>query len=149
MVSLVIAVAAFSQIFVGHLVDRKPIKYVWIATLFAQVPFLAVIAMTTETGLLVTAFAMMFMMVGEVPIADTLVARYSDESWRSRIYGVKFLFGLGTGALAAPLVALPHGSSGGFVWLFAIFAALTLVIGVAVFWLPGRAPAAEAALREA
>ena len=47
------------------------------------------------------------------------------------------------------LVALLHGSGGGFVWLFAIFAALTLIIGVAVFWLPGRAPKAEAALREA
>ena len=149
MVSLVIAVAAFAQIVVGYLIDTVSIKYVWIVMLLIQVPLLAVLAMTSEAGMLVVAFAAMLMIIGEVPISDTLVARHTEDAWRSRIYGVKFLFGLGAAALAAPLVALMHGSSGGFVWLFLIFAAMSFVIGVAAFWLPGRARSGEAALTEA
>ena len=84
--------------------------------------------------------------VGEVPISDTLVARYTDESWRSRIYGVKFFFGLGASALAPPLIILLHGPGGGFVWLFLVFAAMAFIVGVAAFWLPGRARPAGVAL---
>ena len=149
MVSLVVAVAAFAQIVVGHLIDKVSIKYVWIVMLFVQVPLLAVLATTSETGMLIVAFAAMLMIVGEVPISDTLVARHTEDSRRPRIYGVKFLFGLGAAALAAPLVALLHGSDGGFIWLFLIFAAMSFAIGVAVFWLPGRARPAAAALTEA
>ena len=36
----------------------------------------------------------------------------------SRIYGGKFLFGLSVSDLAVPLVAVLHGSGGGFVTVF-------------------------------
>jgi len=150
MVFLVLAVSAFGQIIVGHLIDKMRIKYVWIAMLFVQVPLLAVIGMTSEAGMLIVTFAAMLMIIGEVPIADTLVARHTEDAWRSRIYGVKFLFGLGASALAVPLIAVLHGSDGGFMWLFLIFAAMAFVIGVAVFWLPGRArPGRSRAFRSA
>jgi MFS family permease len=141
MVSLVVAVAAFGQIFVGHLIDKVALKYVWIAMLFAQVPLLAVIGMTSEAGMLIVTFAAMVMVVGEVPISDTLVARYTHDSWRSRIYGVKFLFGLGAAALAPSLIFFLHRPDSGFTWLFILFAGMACIVGVAAFWLPGRARA--------
>ncbi|MDA0230861.1 MAG: MFS transporter [Proteobacteria bacterium] len=148
LVSLVIGISAFGKIIVGHLIDRMRIKYVWIGMLFVQVPLLAVIGMTSEAGMLIVTFVAMLMIIGEVPIADTLVARHTDDAWRSRIYGVKFLFGLSASALAVPLVAFLHGSGGGFIWLFLILAAMALVIGIAVFWLPGSARPSSAALSE-
>ena len=115
MVFLVLAVSAFGQIVVGHLIDKMRIKYAWIAMLFVQVPLLAVIGMISEAGMLTVAFAAMLMIIGEVPIADTLVARHTEDSWRSHIYGVKFLFGLGAAALGVLLIAVLHESDGGFV----------------------------------
>jgi hypothetical protein len=74
---------------------------------------------------------------------------HTDDAWRSRIFGVKFLFGLSASALAVPLVAVLHGYGGGFFWLFLILAAMALVIAVAVFWLPGRARPPAAVLSQA
>ncbi len=148
MVSLVVAVAAFAQILVGYLIDKFSIKYVWAVMLFAQVPLLAVLGWTLDHGMLIVSFAAMLMIVGEVPISDTLVARYTTDTRRSRIYGVKFLFGLGAGALAPLLVILLHTPGGGFHWLFVSFAAMALIVAVATFWLPGQKRLDEAAAPE-
>ena len=137
LVSLVIAVAAFSQIGVGWLIDRYPAKPVWIAVLFAQAPLIAAAGMLAGHGLLIVALAMMMVVVGEIPIQDALVTRYTAEGWRARIFGIKFLLGLGASAVAAPLVAGLHGVSGGFMWLFVGLGGSAMLVGIVAFWLPG------------
>ena len=137
LVSLVIAVAAFAQIGVGWLIDRYPAKPVWIAVLFAQAPLIAAAGLLAGHGLLLVAFVMMMVIVGEIPIQDALVTRYTAESWRARIFGVKFLLGLGASAVAAPLVAGLHGVSGGFLWLFVGLGGSAALVGIIAFWLPG------------
>ncbi len=137
LVSLVIAVAAFAQIGVGWLIDRYPAKPVWIAVLFAQAPLIAVAGLLAGHGLLLVAFVMMMVIVGEIPIQDALVTRYTAEGWRARIFGVKFLLGLGASAVAAPLVAGLHGVSGGFLWLFVGLGGSAALVGIIAFWLPG------------
>lgn len=119
--ALVIAVAAFAQIGVGWLIDRYPVKPVWIAVLFAQAPLLAAAGLLAGHGLILVALVMM--VVGEISIQDALVTRYTAERWRARTFGIKFLLGLGASAVAAPLVAGLHGTSGGFLWLFVGLAA--------------------------
>ena len=138
LVSLVIAAAAFAQIGVGWLIDRYPAKPVWIVVLFAQAPLIALAGMMAGHGLVVLAFAMMVVVIGEIPIQDALVARYTAERWRARVFGVKFLLGLGAGALAAPLVAGMHGLPEGFAWLFAGLGASAALVGVIAFWLPAE-----------
>ena len=137
LVSLVIAVAAFAQIGVGWLIDRYPAKPIWIAVLFAQAPLIAAAGTLAGHGLIVVALAMMMVVVGEIPIQDALVTRYTAESWRARIFGVKFLLGLGASAVAAPLVAGLHGISGGFLWLFVGLGGSAALVGIIAFWLPG------------
>ena len=137
LVSLVIAVAAFAQIGVGWLIDRYPAKPVWIAVLFAQAPLIAAAGLLAGHGLVIVALAMMMVVVGEIPIQDALVTRYTAESWRARIFGVKFLLGLGASAVAAPLVAGLHGVSGGFLWLFVGLGGSAALVGIIAFWLPG------------
>ena len=133
---MVIAIAAFAQIGVGWLIDRYPAKPVWIAVLFAQAPLIAAAGMLAGHGLIVVALAMMMVVVGEIPIQDALVTRYTAESWRARIFGVKFLLGLGASAVAAPLVAGLHGVSGGFLWLFVGLGGSAALVGIIAFWLP-------------
>ena len=142
LVSLVIAIAAFAQIGVGWMIDRYPAKPVWIAVLFAQAPLIAAAGVLAGHGLIVVALAMMMVVVGEIPIQDALVTRYTAERWRARIFGIKFLLGLGASAVAAPLVAGLHGISGGFLWLFVGLGGSAALVGVIAFWLPGSAAGA-------
>ena len=142
LVSVVIAVAAFAQIGVGWLIDRYPAKPVWIAVLFAQAPLLAAAGLLAGHGLILVALVMMMMVVGEIPIQDALVTRYTAERWRARIFGIKFLLGLGASAVAAPLVAGLHGTAGGFLWLFVGLGGSAALVAVIAFWLPGGTPAA-------
>ena len=139
LVSLVIAVAAFAQIGVGWMIDRYPAKPVWIAVLFAQAPLIAAAGVLAGHGLIVVALAMMMVVVGEIPIQDALVTRYTAERWRARIFGIKFLLGLGASAVAAPLVAGLHGISGGFLWLFVGLGGSAALVGIIAFWLPSGA----------
>ena len=142
LVSLVIAVAAFAQIGVGWLIDRYPAKPVWIAVLFAQAPLIAAAGVLAGHGLLIVALAMMMVVVGEIPIQDALVTRYTAENWRARVFGIKFLLGLGASAVAAPLVAGLHGVSSGFFWLFIGLGGSAALVGLIAFWLPGGAASA-------
>ena len=56
------------------------------------------------------------------------------------------MLGLGVAALGVPLVAYVHQTSGGFAWLFVIYAGLALVIAAtALLLLPGESAPRPAA----
>jgi len=138
MVSLAIGVAAFTQIATGLLVDRFPIKTVWIGALYLQVPLLIVVGLVSQAGLLIAAFALLVIIFGEIPIQDALLTRHTPDHLRSRIFGLKFALALGASALAVPCIAALHAPGGGFIWLFGMLAACALAVGFAAIWLPVR-----------
>ena len=143
LVSLVIAIAAFAQVGVGYLIDKFPIKPIWIGIMLLQAPFLVLAGMTQDVVMVAVSLVMMILILGEVPIQDALVARYARDSWRSRAYAVKFLLALSTAPLAIPIIALLHGAAGDFSLLFIIMGGLALAVAVVALWLP--APRGEPA----
>ena len=145
MVSLVVGVAAFAQIGAGHLIDKFSAKLVWICVLFLQVPLLIVVGMISQVGLLITTFAVLVIVFGEIPIQDALLARHTPDHLRSRIFGLKFALALGASALAVPIIAVLHATDGGFAWLFGMLAACALVVAITAIWLPSRPRHLEAA----
>ena len=109
--------------------------------LLAQPPVFLLAADAEGWPLLIAALAAMALVFGEIPIHETIVARYTADAWRSRAYALKYVLGLGVAALGVPLVAFVYQTSGGFAWLFVIYAGLALVIAAtALLLLPG-APA--------
>ena len=138
MVSLAIGGAACTQIATGLLVDRFPIKTVWIGALYLQVPLLIVVGLVSQAGLLIAAFALLVIIFGEIPIQDALLTRHTPDHLRSRIFGLKFALALGASALAVPIIAALHAPGGGFIWLFAMLAGCALTVGFAAIWLPMR-----------
>ena len=136
MVSLVIAIAAFAQIGIGHLVDRYSPRLIWVLLVIAQIPFMVLMSFVSEGGMLVVALAMMIMIIGEVPVQDALITRYTVDAWRSRIFGLKFLLALAPASLAPILVAVMHGQDGSFLWFFVVLGASALVVGLAAVSLP-------------
>jgi len=138
-------IAAMAQLAVGHLIDRRPIKGVFVVVLLAQVPLLYAAATLSNYAMLVVATAMMFSVFGQIPINDAMVARYTAEEWRARAYAVRYVVSFAGSASAVPLVAYVFRSTGDFQALFLLLAGLAAVALAAALAFPSeRATAAVA-----
>ncbi len=132
---VVLAVASLAQIVIGHLVDRYSIKWVFAVVAVLQVP--ACIAFIGITGVPVLVMSLVFMLLvfGQIPINDALLSRITTSQYRSRIYGVKFVLSFAVSAVAVPLVAILHRSTG-FDGLFVVMGVTAALIAAAVVALP-------------
>lgn len=138
LVAVIFAVAAFSQILVGHLIDRHPVKPIFLIVLSLQAPLLVLLMQLENVPMFLGALMLMCLVFGQIPIMDTLIARHSSDAWRGRIYAVKYVLALGVAASAVPLVGFLHDWTGGFHVVFALMAAFAAVIAAAGLLLPGR-----------
>lgn len=136
LIAVIYAVAAFTQILVGWMIDRYPLKPVFLFVVALQAPLFLAAATLSGPALLAGALAMMLLVFGEIPINDTLVARNTTDVWRARVYAVKFVLGLSVSAATVPMVAVIHETGGGFATLFTFLAAFAAVITLAVLFLP-------------
>ncbi len=136
--ALIYGAAALAQVVVGVLIDRFPIKPVFVLLVFAQVPVMVLAAGAHDSAMVALSLVMLVLIFGEIPIHDTLVARYTVEAWRSRVYAVKYVLSFGVSALGVPLIATLHGTSGGFAWLLLAMAGFAVIIGIAALSLPGK-----------
>ncbi|MEX2642065.1 MAG: MFS transporter [Acetobacterales bacterium] len=141
-VSAVFAVAAVAQIVVGHLLDRYPLRPVFLAVAGLQVPVMLLAASAGNATMLLLATAMMLLVFGQIPISDTIVARYAARAWRSRVYAVKYLLSLGVSASVVPMLAWIRGETGGFLALFLMMALCAALVTTAAAALPraGKTP---------
>ncbi|MBL6952099.1 MAG: MFS transporter [Alphaproteobacteria bacterium] len=140
--ALVFAVASLAQLVSGRLVDSKEAKPLLFIIAAGQAVLLGLLALgVTGLPMLAVAIGAMLFVFGQIPLNDTLIARYTDDHWRARIFSIKYLITLSVAALAAPIVAILRGMSGDFISLFVILAVLALVITLAALLLPMMATA--------
>lgn len=139
LVSFVYAFAAMAQLVVGHFLDRGALKSVLVAVIGFQLPLLLAAAFFDNYLMLAVALAMMFFVFGQIPINDAMLAAYTDEAWRARVYGVRYVVSFGASACAVPLVAAAHRYSSDFKYLFFALAAMALLMFAAAVLLPSRA----------
>ena len=138
---VVFTLAAVAQIVVGRLLDRYSIKYVFLLVACCQVPMLALAATAMGWNMLFAGIGIMLLVFGQIPISDTIVARYTTDAWRSRVYAVKYLLSLGVSATAVPLVAGLHEWSGGFYAVFITLAAMAVIVVAGILFMPVSRPA--------
>lgn len=143
LVALVYLLAAFAQLLVGTLLDRGSLRGIFVLVAALQAPLLFLAGSVENYLMLATAIAMMFLVFGQIPINDAMVARYTDDEWRSRVYAVRYVVSFGASATAVPLVAVLHRATGGFQEIFTVLAALALCIFAASLLFPK--PVARAA----
>ena len=134
--ALLYGVAAFTQILVGRLIDRLPVREIYMFLLLCQAVVLVIASRLAGPWFVAACFVAMALVFGAIPIHDALVARHTPPAWRSRAYALMYLVGLGVGALGAPLAALIYRLSGGFSWLLLIDAAAAAMIAGAAALLP-------------
>jgi MFS family permease len=143
-VCLVYIFGAMSQLIVGRIIDRRPLKTAFLPLAFFQAPFLVFAALASGWWTVVAAVGAIFAIFGQVTINDGMVAKYADSAWRARIYAVRYLLSFGVSASAVPLVAFMH-SHGGFALLFRVLSIFGALVLIGAVFFPYRPDELEAA----
>ena len=94
--------AAFAQVFVGRIIDSRPIKPILITIAALQPPILLLMAYQSDWTLFVVAFFAMAVIFGQIPITDAVLSRYVPDRWRAKVLSIKFMLNLCIGAFWQP-----------------------------------------------
>ena len=134
--SLVYAVASFSQMAIGWLIDRYSPKNVLLTMAVGQVIFIYLAAQFNDLALFVAMLIAMSFVFGQIPITDTILARYVPDAWRAKVFSVKFMLNLSIGASVLPVCGLILQNGYTMATLFTLMSAIAILIVVAAIILP-------------
>jgi MFS family permease len=150
LVSIVFGVGALGQLAGGYLADRYDQRVLYPLSYGLQCG-LFLLAAATLSPLLVPVMAVaMTVQTGTQPIENCLLARYTPETWRATVYGLKFVLALGLCALGVPLIAVIVGLTGAVDGvLLAIAACSAAALAVALVLPRGTAAAVDPAVQPA
>jgi len=140
LLAAVYSVASLAQVVVGRLIDRLPLKRLYLCIVACQVPLLALSAYATGWSLYTLLLAVMIFIFGAIPFTDAMVVRYVDDDMRSRVAGMRLSVSFGISSLAVWLLG-PVVKSGGFSTLLLLMAGISLFTTTVVLWMPDEATA--------
>lgn len=143
LLAAVYVVASFSQLAVGRLIDRQPLKRLYLAIVLLQPPLLALAAQAHGWALAALLVAAMVVIFGAIPFVDAMIVRYVDDRMRSRVSGMRLAVSFGISSLAVWLLG-PVVKSAGFETLLLAMAGIALVTAAVAAWLPGERAIARA-----
>jgi MFS family permease len=138
LLAAVYAVASLAQVVVGRLIDRLPIKRLYLCIVGCQVPLLALAAYATGWPLYMLLLSVMIFIFGAIPFTDAMVVRYVDDDMRSRVAGMRLSVSFGISSLAVWLLG-PVVKAGGFSTLLLIMAGISVFTAAVVLWMPDEA----------
>jgi MFS family permease len=127
---------ALAQLAVGRLVER--IAPHLLLTLIAAVGLVGILwaAMASGPMLMVALSLVMVSIYGQVTVNDMVIARYTADAWRGRVYAVRYFLLFVSAGAAVAMIARFH-QQGGFHLVLLVTAGVTLLflaaaIGVAL-----------------
>ena len=133
---------ALSQLAVGRLIERMsgPMLFAIVVT----IQFFGVVMAARSSGamLLISLAIAMASIYGQVTVGDIVVARFTADAWRGRIYSVRYFLNFTSSAGAVALIAFLH-DRGGFALVLAVIAACAGVMLAGVYGFAGVAFAVE------
>ena len=133
---IVYAIASFSQVGVGYLIDRYSPKIILGFVGIGQFFLIYLSSLYIDYALFFVMLMAMFFVFGQVPITDAILVRYVDDRWRARILSIKFLINLCAGASVLPLVSLFLGNGYNFSDLLMILSCLAIFVVISAYMLP-------------
>jgi MFS family permease len=128
--SAVFMCGALAQLAVGRLVERFPPHILF--AVIASLQFLGVLWAAQATGrMLIVALAVaMAAIYAQVTVNDLVIARYTADAWRGRVYAVRYFLTFLVSGAAVGAIAFLHGR-GGFGLVLGITASIALGFVVA------------------
>ncbi len=139
----VFAIASLAQLVVGALIDRYPLKWIYLPIILCQIPLFLLAAHATGWALLLTVTAFMVFVFGAIPFTDAMIVRYIDDRLRSRVTGVRLAIGFGISSLVVALIG-PSVKAAGFPTLLTVLAGLATITLTALSFLPDERAAETA-----
>jgi MFS family permease len=103
---------AIAQMAVGRLVERFRLHILFAVLTVMQ--FVGVVWTAYSTGLMVL-FALGFTMAaiyGQITVNDLIIARYTADAWRGRVYAVRYFLTFMVSGVAVSLIAVLYGRGG-------------------------------------
>jgi MFS family permease len=143
LLAIVYTVASFAQLVVGKLIDRYPLKWVYLPVVAMQAPLFLLAAGAGGWPLYVAVLGFMIFVFGAIPFVDAMIVQYVDDRMRSRVAGVRLAVSFGVSSLAVYLLG-PTVKAAGFGTLLVAMAVMAAFTTFCVLLLPGRIPTTEA-----
>jgi MFS family permease len=148
LLAAVYTLASFAQLVVGKLIDRYPLKRVYLPIVAAQIPLFVLAAHAQGWALYALALCFMTFVFGAIPFIDAMIVQYVDDRMRSRVSGMRLAVSFGVSSLAVWVLG-PVVKGAGFTTLLLVMACLSGLTTLFVAMLPGgmgsRAPASAPA----
>ena len=135
----VYTIASLAQVIVGQMIDRFPIKRIFLPIVAAQVVFFVLAANAQGWMFYVFAVAYMTFVFGAIPFTDAIIARFVDDSMRSRVAGLRLAVSFGISSVAVWVLG-PFVKASGFTTLLFTMAFIAALSTLAVFFLPASDP---------
>ena len=145
---VIFSVASLMQIVVGALIDRYPLKNIYLPILLCQVPLFLLASQVDGWALLVVTTLFMVFVFGAIPFTDAMIVKYIDDRLRSRVTGMRLAIGFGVSSLVVAGIG-PSVKEAGFPTLLMALAGVASVTMIAIALLPSERQRAMAALKPA
>jgi len=135
LLALVYVIAAFAQVAVGLLIDRFPLKRLYVGVVLLQAPLFVAAAAAQGWTLFALQIAFMVAVFGAIPFTDALIVRFVDDGMRSRVSGMRLAVSFGVSSAAVWMLG-PVVKAAGFETLLLLMAGIALVTLLAISLLP-------------
>jgi MFS family permease len=139
LLAAVYTVASFAQLVVGRLIDRYPLKRLYLGVVMLQAPLFVLAAMVDGWAAFAVQLCFMILIFGAIPFTDAIIVRFVDDQMRSRVSGVRLAISFGVSSLAVWLIG-PIVKAAGFDSLLLLMAGIALCTTLLVLWLPNHDP---------
>jgi MFS family permease len=141
MLAGVYTVASLAQVIVGRLIDRFPLKQLYLGIVLMQIPMFLLAAHAQGWALFWLQIGFMVTIFGAIPFTDAMIVRYVDDAIRSRVSGMRLAVSFGISSLAVYSLG-PAVKSAGFATLLLAMAAIACCTAAFVLMLPAETAAA-------
>jgi MFS family permease len=133
----VFACGALAQLAVGRLIERFPAHLLFAAVALLQLIGLLWAASTRGVALIAALALTMAAIYAQVTVNDLVIARYTADAWRGRVYAVRYFLTFLVSGAAVSMIAFLYGR-GGFdliLWATAAVALAFVAACVAIAFL--------------
>jgi MFS family permease len=133
----VFTIASLAQLIVGHMIDRHPLKTVYMPILLAQIPLFLLAAYSEGWMLVFVTTLFMIFVFGAIPFTDAMIVRYVDDRLRSRVTGMRLAIGFGVSSLVVAGIG-PSVKAAGFPAMLTALAVVATLSLLAISFLPNE-----------
>ncbi len=100
LLAVVYALSSVSQLAVGRMIDRFPIRKVMLAIVACQGPAFLLAAFSQGWTLYAVMILFMVLVFGSIPFTDAIIARYVDDRIRSSVSGIRLAVSFSVSSMA-------------------------------------------------